>query len=135
MGNYDTNNYLESNYPQLPATPTFTASYSSGLINFLSSCDTSDDSLVCDTGATNSCLKRVHQCCLSNCVPLHNGPRARLPDNTEIQVTHRGTLPLHPQLQPSCLVFPHLSNNYFCPLVSCVIKAALLSSTNEKCMD
>jgi len=110
LGNYDTNKYLKSNCSQLPVAPNFIPSYSSGFINSLSACDTSDDSLVCDTGATNTYLKMVHQGYLSNCMPLHNGPKARLPDNTEIQATHRGTLQLHPQLQPSCLVFPHLSN-------------------------
>ena len=58
-------------------------------------------------------IKTTHLKFLRNIQKLHNGPIAHLPDNTKIQASHKGTLPLHNNISDEAsevLIFPHLKN-------------------------
>ena len=66
--------------------------------------------LKADSGATKTYIQSKHAHFLQNKYQLKDGPYATLPDNSKIQATIRGTLPLHPSLAPTALVYPNLNN-------------------------
>jgi len=66
--------------------------------------------LKADSGATQTYLQLKHANFLQDKYRLSNGPHATLPDNTQIQATMQGKLPLHPSLSPTALVYPNLNN-------------------------
>ena len=66
--------------------------------------------LKADSGATIAYLQLKHAKFLQNVELLRNDPYATLPDNSKIQATVKGTLPLYPNLAPTALVYPNLNN-------------------------
>ena len=68
------------------------------------------ETLICDTGASNTYFKPEHKYNLQNFNKLHNGPQASLPDNSTIRASHQGTLLLHPNVEINALIFPKLTN-------------------------
>ena len=63
-----------------------------------------------DSRSTKTYLQMKHKKCLIDQKLLKNGPETILPDNTKIQASGQGTLPLHPALSTTALIFPHLQN-------------------------
>ena len=63
-----------------------------------------------DSGASKTYLKPEHKTFLENVRHLNNGPRATLPDNTMIQASTTGNLPLHSDLTIPSLVYPKLTS-------------------------
>ena len=59
-----------------------------------------------DSGASKTYLKQSHSKYLTDPQSLANGPRAILPDNSEIQATSQGDLNLSQKIKHSSLVFP-----------------------------
>ena len=68
------------------------------------------ETIICDTGASNTYFKPNHKQYLQTCFKIHNGPQASLPDNTTIKASHQGTLLLHPKVKINALIFPKLTN-------------------------
>ena len=69
--------------------------------------------LKADSGATCHYLKNEHSSFLQNLTKLSNGPHATLRNNSTIQATHSGFLPLSDILSPQAktsFIFPGLSN-------------------------
>ena len=63
-----------------------------------------------DSGASKTYLKPEHKKFLTEVRNLNNGPRATLPDNTLIQASATGNLPLHSDLALQSLVYPKLTS-------------------------
>ena len=63
-----------------------------------------------DSGATKTYIKPTHQNYLRKVIQLQNGPIATLPNNTQIQATAQGYLPLHSDLKLKSLVYPQLAS-------------------------
>ena len=69
--------------------------------------------LKADSGATQHYLKQEDSVILENYTKINNGPTVSLPNNTTIQATHRGTLPLPSAISTAAMTahtFPHLKN-------------------------
>ena len=65
------------------------------------------------SGASKHFFKTTHLQFLRNVTKLNNGPIAYLPNNTQVQATYRGTLPIHNNISKEAsevLIFPHLQN-------------------------
>ena len=69
--------------------------------------------LKADSGATCHYLKNEDSSFLQNLTKLSDGPHATLPNNSTIQATHSGFLPLSDIISPhakTSFIFPGLSN-------------------------
>ena len=71
--------------------------------------NTSSETAKLDSGATQHYLKPAHKSYLQN-LTLTTGPNIQLPNNDDLQITHKGQLPLHPNLSPSATQAYILSN-------------------------
>ena len=69
-----------------------------------------EDIMKADSGASKTYLREKHSKYLNNSQVLYNGPKATLPDNSSIQASMQGNLPLHESLTLSSLVYPALNN-------------------------
>ena len=68
--------------------------------------------LKADSGVTQTYLQLKHASFLQSKHQLQNGPYTTLPDNSKIQATIKGTLPLHPSLSLTALVYPNFNNEF-----------------------
>ena len=69
-----------------------------------------EDIMKADSGASRTYLREKHIKYLKYVKLLTNGPKATLPNNTIIQASVQGRLPLHNYLSPISLVYPDLNN-------------------------
>ena len=103
-------NSLDKMYPVAPLHKIKNCSINSVAVNTPHS---SIFKLKADSGATCHYLKNEHNSFLQNLTKLSDGPYATLPNNSTIQVTHSGFLPLSDILSPQAkisFIFPGLSN-------------------------
>ena len=63
-----------------------------------------------DSGASKTYLQEKHCKYLLDQKCLEHGPETTLPDNSKIRASVQGTLPIHPELSHSALVYPTLHN-------------------------
>ena len=63
-----------------------------------------------DSGASKTYLKKEHEKYMHSMTDLSNGPKAILPDNSSIQASSQGLLPLHSTFNHKALVFPALKS-------------------------
>ena len=63
-----------------------------------------------DSGASKTYIKPEHKKFLRNVEHLKNGPRAILPNNTQIQASEMGNLPLHSDLSLQSLIYPQVAS-------------------------
>ena len=68
------------------------------------------DIMKADSGASKTYIKENHKKYLQDQIILKNGPRATLPNNSTIQATISGQLPLHPSLKHKTLLFSELQS-------------------------
>ena len=57
--------------------------------------------LKADTGASTNFTRAQDTGLLDNVTPIHNGPKAKLPNNTIISALKQGYLPLPEEFQPA----------------------------------
>ena len=66
-----------------------------------------------DSGESKYFFKTTHLKFLRNVQKLSNGLIAQLPNNFQVQASHKATLKLHEKISPQALevlIFPHLKN-------------------------
>ena len=66
-----------------------------------------------DSGASKHFFKTTHLKFLRNVQKISNGPIAYLPNNFQVQASHKAILHLHDNISPQAsevLIFPHLKN-------------------------
>ena len=71
--------------------------YSTPVASSLQYSNTNSNVAKLDSGVTQHYIKPSHNSYLQNLIPI-TGPNIQLPNNDELQITHTGHLPLHPNL-------------------------------------
>ena len=69
-----------------------------------------------DSGASKTYLQEKHCKYLLDQKCLEHGPETTLPDNSKIRASVQGTLPIHPELSHSALVYSTLHHKSLLPI-------------------